>query len=113
MRFPDTVAAIATPPGQGAVAIVRVTGPDALAVGERIFRKRGCGGPGDGGLVGQLVPRVQHFGPIWDGGVSTTAPQHTHANGSPSRAHTHRVGHDPVDVPGMALLRRQIGRAHV
>lgn len=69
MRFPDTVAAIATPPGQGAVAIVRVTGPDALAVGERIFRKRGCGGPGDGGLVGQLVPRVQHFGQIWDGGV--------------------------------------------
>ncbi|HEX2187841.1 MAG TPA: tRNA uridine-5-carboxymethylaminomethyl(34) synthesis GTPase MnmE [Longimicrobiaceae bacterium] len=30
--FADTVAAVATPPGRGAVALVRVSGPDALAV---------------------------------------------------------------------------------
>jgi tRNA modification GTPase len=30
--FTDTIAAVATPPGRGAVALVRVTGPDALGV---------------------------------------------------------------------------------
>jgi tRNA modification GTPase len=68
MRFLETVAAIATPPGQGAVALVRVSGPDALAVGGRVFRKRGAAGPGEA-LVGALAPRVQHFGQIWDEGV--------------------------------------------
>jgi tRNA modification GTPase len=34
----ETIAAIATAPGRGAIAIVRVSGPDARAVGERVFR---------------------------------------------------------------------------
>lgn len=34
----DTIAAIATPPGQGGIAVVRLSGPDALAVGARVFR---------------------------------------------------------------------------
>ena len=36
MRSDDTIAAIATAPGRGAVAIVRVSGPDAFAIAERI-----------------------------------------------------------------------------
>lgn len=34
----DTIAATATPPGRGGVAVVRISGPDALAVLGRIFR---------------------------------------------------------------------------
>jgi tRNA modification GTPase len=34
----DTIAAIATPPGPGGVGIVRVSGPDAFAVGLAVFR---------------------------------------------------------------------------
>jgi tRNA modification GTPase len=34
----DTIAALATAPGRGAVAIVRVSGPAAREVGERVFR---------------------------------------------------------------------------
>jgi tRNA modification GTPase len=34
----DTIAAIGTPPGAGAIAIVRVSGPAAVHVGERVFR---------------------------------------------------------------------------
>ena len=68
MRFLETVASIATPPGQGAVAIVRVSGPDALAVGGRVFRKRGATGHGEA-VVGALAPRVQHFGQIWEEGA--------------------------------------------
>lgn len=37
----ETIAAIATAAGRGAVAIVRVSGPQARAVGERVFRSRG------------------------------------------------------------------------
>ncbi len=42
----DTIAAIATPPGVGGVAIVRVSGPEARAlVGGLFRRKRGVGIP--------------------------------------------------------------------
>ena len=34
-----TIAAIATPPGRGGVGIVRVSGPDAAAIAERILKK--------------------------------------------------------------------------
>ena len=34
----DTIAAIATPPGLGGIGIVRVSGPDAFAVGLAVFR---------------------------------------------------------------------------
>ena len=37
---PRTIAAIATAPGRGAVAIVRVSGPDAFAVAERLTGRR-------------------------------------------------------------------------
>ena len=34
----DTIAAIATPNGEGGIAIVRISGPEALPIAERIFR---------------------------------------------------------------------------
>jgi len=34
----DTIAAIATPPGQGGIGVVRISGPAAKAVLERIWR---------------------------------------------------------------------------
>ncbi len=38
MRSSDTIAAIATPLGQGGVGIVRLSGPQSPAIGRRIFR---------------------------------------------------------------------------
>ncbi|HOU77571.1 MAG TPA: tRNA uridine-5-carboxymethylaminomethyl(34) synthesis GTPase MnmE [Syntrophales bacterium] len=38
MHPDDTIAAIATPPGIGGIAVVRVSGPDAEAIGRKIFR---------------------------------------------------------------------------
>ncbi len=39
MNYPsDTIAAVATPAGQGGVGIVRISGPDALSVVEKLFR---------------------------------------------------------------------------
>ena len=34
----DTIASLATPPGAGALAVIRVSGPEALLVGARVFR---------------------------------------------------------------------------
>jgi tRNA modification GTPase len=36
----ETIAAVATPPGKGAIAIVRCSGPDARAIAARVFRSR-------------------------------------------------------------------------
>jgi len=33
-----TIAAVSTPPGEGAIALVRLSGPQAIAVADRIFR---------------------------------------------------------------------------
>ncbi|MBC7315721.1 MAG: hypothetical protein H5T70_04795, partial [Chloroflexi bacterium] len=34
----DTIAAIATPLGQGGIGIVRLSGPEAVSIGRRLFR---------------------------------------------------------------------------
>jgi tRNA modification GTPase len=37
----DTIAAISTAPGEGAIAVVRVSGPESLAIADRVFRGSG------------------------------------------------------------------------
>jgi len=54
----STIAAVATPPGTGAIALIRVSGPNAIAVAKRIFQ-------GESG-AGGWVPRLQQFGRILD-----------------------------------------------
>ena len=57
-NFSETVAASSTPPGKGGVAVIRISGAEALAVGARIFRPRG------GRAVADVPPRVQIYGDI-------------------------------------------------
>lgn len=40
MRLFDTVAAISTPYGKGGVAVIRISGPDASEIGDRVFFSR-------------------------------------------------------------------------
>lgn len=51
----ETIAAIATPPGRGAIAIVRCSGPDARRIAARVFRSRA-----------PLTDRVATYGEILD-----------------------------------------------
>ncbi len=51
----ETIAAIATPPGRGAIAIVRCSGPEARAIAARVFRSRTA-----------LADRVATYGEILD-----------------------------------------------
>src|SRR5947208_1911029 len=37
IHLDDTIAAIATPPGEGGVGIVRISGPDAISIADSLF----------------------------------------------------------------------------
>lgn len=38
MIFQDTIVALATPPGAGAIAVIRISGPDAIIIASTVFR---------------------------------------------------------------------------
>ena len=54
MLADDTIAALSTPPGEGAIAVIRISGPQAIAIAEQLFARANPGRP--------LVERVLHFG---------------------------------------------------
>ncbi len=54
MLAEDTIAAISTPPGEGAIAVIRISGPAALAIAERLFTRANPMSP--------LLERILHFG---------------------------------------------------
>jgi tRNA modification GTPase len=55
----DTIAAISTAFGEGAIAVLRLSGPRAWAIAEVAFRGKKP--------VKEMRPRVQHLGSIYDG----------------------------------------------
>ena len=57
MTVSDTIAAISTPPGEGAIALVRVSGANAIEVADKIFHGKE--------LPSEFEPRVQHLGEIF------------------------------------------------
>lgn len=54
----DTIVAISTPFGEGAIALLRMSGPQAVEIAERAFRSRR--------RVSELPARMQQFGKIVD-----------------------------------------------
>lgn len=56
MQSSDTIAAIATPAGDGGIGIIRISGPDAHAVGHKVFsyKKSGQAAPGRALLYGHI-----------------------------------------------------------
>lgn len=58
----DTICAIATPPGQGAIAIIRLSGPESLAICESVFS------PSKKSLkITEAETHTVHFGTIMNG----------------------------------------------
>lgn len=55
----DTIAAIATPFGEGAIALIRLSGPESLAIAARVFRSRRP--------LAEASPRTAQLGRIVDG----------------------------------------------
>ncbi len=54
----DTICAVATPPGVGAISVIRLSGPDTMRIVERIFR------PHNNKPFSDLEPRYVNFGEI-------------------------------------------------
>ncbi len=52
----DTIAAISTPSGEGAIALVRMSGPNAVAIADKIFRGKEA--------PSRFASHVQHLGEI-------------------------------------------------
>ena len=58
MNINDTIAAISTPHGKGGVAVIRISGADAVAVAERVFL------PKSGKTLRELAPNMTVYGDI-------------------------------------------------
>jgi tRNA modification GTPase len=57
----DTICAISTPPGLGAIAVIRLSGPDAVGICKKIFHPR------EKGLdLAKVASHTVHFGTIGD-----------------------------------------------
>lgn len=52
-----TIAAVATPPGEGGVAVIRISGKEAISIGSRIFSRP----------INHFKSHTVHFGKILDG----------------------------------------------
>jgi tRNA modification GTPase len=60
----DTIAAISTPPGRSALAVVRLSGGDAVAIADRVFRPAGSENGDESGprSLAHAPPRTLRFG---------------------------------------------------
>jgi tRNA modification GTPase len=58
----DTICAISTPPGRGAIAVIRCSGPGAIRIGERIIRL-----PAEKGELSKQAGNTLHFCHVMDG----------------------------------------------
>jgi tRNA modification GTPase len=94
----DTIAAIATPPGEGGIGIVRVSGSAAFPIAERLFRRRGRT---------PLQSHRAYFGAIVDPATGETLD---HALLLPFRAPHSYTGEDVVEFHchGSPYLLRRV-----
>lgn len=96
----DTITAIATAPGEGAIGVVRIAGPDAFAVADAVFEPRGGSAPSDRDSHRIVVGRVCDAEGTIDQGVLLTF-----------RGPRSYTGQDAVELQihgGPAVLRRTL-----
>jgi len=96
----DTIAAISTPLGEGALGIVRLSGPDAIRVAGELFH------PSSGSHLSQLAARTLHLGRIVEPSTGDVVDTCTALVYRAPRSYT---GEDMVELTchgGAVLLRR-------
>src|SRR6201993_1766524 len=96
MTYADTIAAISTPIGEGAIAVVRLTGAAALSILNRIFRSSVA--------PENFEPRHVYFGRIHDGAAKIDEVLTTFFRGPASY-----TGEDVVEISchgGVLVTRR-------
>src|SRR5439155_14861276 len=94
----DTIAAISTPAGEGAIALVRMSGPDAIRIADKIFRGKES--------PSQFVSHAQHLGEVVaeSGGLVDQVMMSVH------RAPASYTGEDIVEISchGGALITAKV-----
>ncbi len=60
MKILDTIAAVSTPRGKGGVALIRISGPDALTIADTVFL------PANGKRLCELQPNLMVYGRIYE-----------------------------------------------
>ena len=60
IHLEDTIAAISTPPGEGGIGVIRLSGPDAISIAARMFR------PANGFVLNEAKSHTAHLGFICD-----------------------------------------------
>ena len=71
MLHSSTSAAISTPPGKGGVAVIRISGPDAFLVAQKMFRKKGGNDGGEIRYRTQIYGDILYLGEEIDDGLIT------------------------------------------
>ena len=101
MRLLDTIAAVSTPRGKGGIAVIRISGENALSVSEKVFK------PFCKKSLGSIDANTAVYGEIYDGneriddGIATVF-----------RAPRSYTGEDTVEISchgGILLSRRVLG----
>jgi tRNA modification GTPase len=97
MFYADTIAAISTPIGEGAIAVIRLSGAAALSVLDKVFRS--------GAVRENFEPRRVYFGQIHDGVAKIDQALATFFQGPASY-----TGEDVVEISchGGVLVSRRI-----
>ena len=98
MNPSDTIAAVATPPGTGGLAVLRLSGREALSVADRCLRSAG------GRLPSSFTPRMAILGEVHRHGIRVDEVVLTVFRGAKSF-----TGEDTVEVAchgGILLTRR-------
>ncbi len=99
----DTIAAIATPVGEGGIGIVRLSGPDAANILERLFV------PASPLPAGRRQPRALHYGHIEDPATGQVVDEVLAAHMPAPATYTRQ---DVVEIDGhggIVALRRILG----
>lgn len=105
MNINDTIAAISTPHGKGGVAVIRISGADAIEVAERVFL------PKSGKALRELAPNMTVYGDIMMPAVGS-APATVIDDGMAVCFHAPRsfTGEDTVEISchGGILITGQV-----
>ena len=74
MLFERTIAAISTPPGKGGVAVIRISGKDALEIAGKMFLPKGRYKISDLPARMQIYGNILYLGEEIDDGLITYFP---------------------------------------
>jgi tRNA modification GTPase len=99
----DTICAVSTPPGEGGIGIIRISGKEALSIAARVFK------PHNGNDISGAGTHTLHYGHVIDPATGETADE---VLMSVMRAPATYTREDVVEINchgGMMPLRRTMG----